>query len=153
MDAHLVGQLAVLGAQLCANDGTAILRVVGSGGAAGADGPDRFIGNRHVDNVACAHVGQPLARLALQHGFGLAGFVFGQRLADAHDWLQPTGEHGPHFLIHQLIALAEDLAAFGVADDDVVHDAREHVDGDFTGERALRFEVGVLRAEFDRAPL
>jgi hypothetical protein len=89
--------------QLRAQHTVHVLRLLGRGRAAGADGPHGFVGD---DDLAGAmrqlvdHRGQ----LALDHGFGLAGLALGQRLADADDGRDALGQRSLGLLGHQQVA-------------------------------------------------
>ena len=70
-----------------ADDGDRLLGVVGGGGAAGADGPDRLVGDHQAGDLVPAQAGQRAADLALDDLGGAAGLALLQDLADADDRL------------------------------------------------------------------
>src|SRR5205085_11438615 len=72
------------------------------------------------------------------------------RLADAGDHEQAGLERGQRPPRHRLVALAEVLAALGVADDRAVDaELEQHSGGDLAGVGALVRPVDVLRGDRD----
>ena len=76
------------------DDGDCLLGVVGGGGAAGADGPDRLVGNDQAGDLVATEAGQGAADLALDDLGGAAGLALGQDLADADDRAHAGAEVG-----------------------------------------------------------
>ena len=68
-----------------------LLGVLRAGDLAGADRPDRLVGDG--EGLARQFVGQRVARLAGDDRLGLAGLALGQGLAQADHRLEP-GQHG-----------------------------------------------------------
>ncbi len=102
-----------------ANDLVRIDCHLGSGGFAGANGPDGFVG----DDDRCGGLGVMPAKApvtcVLSTCFGLAGFALGQNFADADDGNDAVLERGVQLLVDDLIGLGKVLAALGVADERV----------------------------------
>ena len=65
-----------------------LLRLGGRGGLAGADGPDRLVGDDRLGHLFLGQPGQAAADLGFQHFLRLAGFAFGQGFADADNRLE-----------------------------------------------------------------
>ena len=106
-------------ASLRADDADRRVRVVRGRVAAGADRPDRLVGD---DAAAPSTAGDPRERrgdLAGDLASVRAGLALVERLADADDRRHLLRQHGPHLLVHDLVGLAEQLAALGVPDDHV----------------------------------
>jgi hypothetical protein len=93
-----------------------LLRLLGRGGLAGADRPDRFVRDDDLADAVAVDVDDG-GQLALHHFLGLPGFALGQRLADADDRRDAVRQRRLGLLGHQRVALAVVLAALGVADD------------------------------------
>ena len=121
-------------------------------GLAGADRPDRLVREdqrRHGRGGKSVEAARQLGR---QHFFGAVAGAFGVGLADADNRLEARRERGLDAGVHGLVGLAEILAAFAVADDDVFDAGLlEHGRGDLAGERAGFGPVDVLRADLDVA--
>ncbi len=123
---------------------------IGDGGcAAGADRPDRLVGDR-----------QPVARSALrQRGGELRGddrlrptrVALGRRLAHAQDRVEPDGARGLRLGPDLRVGLALVGAAFGMAHDrETRADLLDHRRRDAAGMRAARGLMHVLSADHER---
>lgn len=148
-DSGLLGNLvADVGLEPLSDGLVDLLGLLGGGDLAGADGPDGLVGD---DNLG------PVRDLGLEGGElladdldGLAGLALLQGLAAAPDDAQAVlgcvlGLAGDH-----LVALAEDGAALGVAQDGPVDAAvLELRDGDFAGEGAVGLVVDVLGGDLN----
>src|SRR5205807_1258499 len=119
--------------------------------APGADRPDRLVRNDDFLQLIGRQSGERAAHLLLDERLRFARVTLLERLTHAHDRRHPTGEDSLGLLVDDLVGLAEVLAAFGVAGDDVpAFQAREHRRSDLAGPRAFVLPVTVLRAELDR---
>ena len=68
-----------------------------------------------------------------------------EHFTNAKDRNQSGGKNGLELFVGQLVALADDVAAFAVAENDVfAADVFQHPNADLTGERAFFLEVAVL---------
>ena len=74
----------VAAVQLRAQHRMHLLRLLGRGGLAGADGPDGLVGHHDLADAVAVDVDHG-RQLALDDVLGRAGFALGQRLADADD--------------------------------------------------------------------
>ena len=133
-----------------ADMGVGILGLLRGGIAAGADRPDGFIGDDDAGDFFGRHAGQTAAELGGEN-FGFAACIaLFEGLADTDDGLETTGEGCVDFFVNQRVGLAENLAAFAVAQN---HEADEklaqHGGADLAGEGARHFEIHILRAEAD----
>ena len=79
------------------------------------------------EHLLNAQTAQPLRRLAGDHTRRLAGLIFGQRLANAHNRRQTNRQGGLELLIHGFIRFAEIGAALGVPQDDVLAQLSHHL--------------------------
>ena len=117
-------------------------------GFAGANGPDRFVGDHHVRGLLGGNLVEGAQALAAQHVVGESGFALFEHFADADDGDESRFERGLEFEIDGVVGLAEILAAFGVSDDDVGDaDGDQHAGADFAGVSAFLLPVHVLRAD------
>ena len=93
---------------------------------------------------------EALHELAFADGEGLVGLAFLEFLADAEDAVEAGVDDGVEFFVAQGVGFADDMAAFGVADEDVLDaQVEEHGGGNFAGEGAVFFKIGVLGAQAD----
>src|SRR5438876_5752905 len=141
-------RLSVGAGDALADDGVDLLGLGGSGGAAGADGPHRLVGDEDAAGLVEGEGTQRALELPLHDLQGPVGLALGQRLADADDGRQALIDSRPHLSRHHLLALAEDMAPLRVAEDHVAAaDVLQHQRGDLAREGALALPVHVLRAE------
>src|SRR5207244_1234708 len=123
------------------------IRAFGSCRAAGADGPDRLVGDHNRRNVVDAvERGMYLAR---RHDIRFATLVLRQAFADAHDRHQGSVERRLDLAVDQRVVLEEELTPFGVSDDHESRQAFQHAGRDLAREGALRLGTQVLRANQD----
>ena len=87
----------------------------GSGGAAGADGPYRLVGDDRAGGLASVESRKTVLRLAQDDRGGMAAVVLLLGFSDAQDRHQAMLDRGEDLAIYQIVALAEDVAALGVA--------------------------------------
>ncbi|BFO12603.1 hypothetical protein GGER_51130 [Serratia rubidaea] len=121
-------------------------------GFAGADGPDRLIGNHGVFHRRRAQGFQHGVNLTCANFFGLARFVFRFGFTDAQHRGQAGFFQYREFLGDHFVALFVIGATLRVADDDVLcADVFQHVGGNFTGKGAGQVHVYVLGAQRDAA--
>src|SRR5579885_1291809 len=123
----------------------------GGSGLAGADGPDRLIGHDQFRLIVVGDAGQAPRDLGANHRLCLAGLVLLQVLTDANDRAQTVLKGRQHLLIDQLIAFAEERAAFRVAEDHRATELAHHAGRNLAGERALLLEVHILSAQLHAA--
>src|SRR5580765_2467828 len=93
-----------------ADEGAGLLRLLGRRGAAGADRPDRLVGDHGARDRAAIDAGQVRLKLLLEHCIGLPGIACILALADAEDWLQAGGQRRRNLARQRLVGLAEELA-------------------------------------------
>src|SRR5207244_3534162 len=117
--------------------------------AAGADGPHRLVGN---DDLAGAFELRNGYRFDLigDEGGSAPGVADALVLADAEHRSQPRLDGQGELARHDRVGLAVDVAALGVAGDDVRGaGVAQHRRGDLAGERAGFLIAAVLRADAD----
>ena len=119
------------------------------GRLAGADSPDRLVGDDHLAHLPGLEPGQTAPHLAADHLLGPSSVVLGLRLADTNNAPQPVIQCGPYLAVDALIGLAKVGASFRMALDDVLAQLFEHRGRDFACEGALFLPVHVLRAQAD----
>src|SRR5262249_52115858 len=128
-----------------------LLSLPGGGALAGADGPDRLVGDRHVTDLLRGQAGQRGGQLALQDGPGPPLLPLLPCLPDAEDRPQPSGEGRARLPVDELVVLSQEPAAFAVADKYVAAaQVEQHLDAGFAGDRAFLFGVDVLSPQRDR---
>jgi hypothetical protein len=117
-------------------------------GPAGADRPDRLVGDDEAGGRRA--LGDRARDLVADDGEGAAGVALRLGLADAHDGEQPGAPGGAGLGQNQRIVLAMIGAALRMADDHG-HGAgfAQHLGRDVAGMRALRLGVAVLAAHRD----
>ena len=91
------------------------------GGVAGADGPDGLIGDDDPAHILRGDPGQGCLELVGDELHGHAQLPLVLVLTHAENGAEPGAEGGVDFLIDDVVRLAEEDAAFAVADDDVFH--------------------------------
>ena len=122
------------------------LGLLGAGAAAGADGPDRLIGQDHARHGFGAQ-GQHGLELALDDGQRVAGVAIGQRFAHADHGSQAGGQRGARLVRHDLVGLAVQHATLGVAGQGpAAAEFLQHRAGDFARVGALFLSADILRA-------
>ena len=127
------------------------LRLFIAGGDPGADSPYRFIGNDNICHLFYPYPGQPLLDLARQHLKHLMGFTLLQGFANTEDGAKAGSNGCADFLIDELIGFVQQLAALGMATDDVVtagilEQNRRHL----TGKSAGVSRITVLCRQLER---
>ena len=117
---------------------------------AGADGPDRLVGDRYAGHVGGRDPFEAAGELRSGHGLGLAGLALVERLAHAQHDLEAGLQPGGDLAAHQLVALAVEVAPLGVAEDHRVgpHVA-QHRGADLARERARGLVAAVLGPDTD----
>ncbi len=115
-----------------------LLRLRRGGGAAGTDGPHRFIGEDEMVGVEDAERGS----LSFQDREGLARIAFRQGLTDAVDDLEARGLCGLCPRQRRFVGLGKERAPLRVADNGPTNpDFGEHGGGHFGGEGDLLVKV------------
>ena len=121
LDADGVGDGVVVSeAEVGADGGVGGLGVIGGGGEAGADGPDGLVGDGDLAHLIGGDAGEPeaVAELADVDRVGLTGLALFHLLADAEVDLEAGFERGEDLLVAEHVGLTDDVAAFGVTDED-----------------------------------
>ena len=122
--------------------------LLGSGGLAGADGPDGLVGDDHAAHLALSQASQSDLHLIGDQLLGDVQLALLQALAHAHDGTQTGLQGGVDLLVDGQVGLVVVLTALGVADDDVLGaHFLEHLHGDLTGESTGGLVVAVLAAD------
>eukprot|EP00961_Rhodomonas_salina_P171556 2313082-Rhodomonas_salina.1 len=75
------------------NEGAHLLGDLGGRGEAGADGPDRLVGDGHALHLSGGDAGEALGELESADSFVELRLVLVLGLADAQDGLQPGAQH------------------------------------------------------------
>src|SRR5439155_16501076 len=133
-----------------ADEGMSLLGLLRGGGAAGADCPDWFVSNNDVLHRVGGEPGEAGGDLCLQHGVGAAGIALFELFADAENHLEAGGESGVYFSVDEVVALAEHVPAFAVAENDVAAaQVEKHGRADLAGESPFFFRIEILSAERD----
>ena len=70
-----------------ADEGVRVLRLLGGGGDAGADGPDGFVGDDGFTEILFGNALKAAGDLGAEDAFEVAGLALGEGLADAEDRL------------------------------------------------------------------
>jgi len=91
------------------------LGVGGCGGKAGADRPDRFVGQHHFSHLGTAETGETRFELPDDLGFGLFQIAFFLRLAECQNRNHAVLEDGLGLGVDLLVGLAKQLSALAVA--------------------------------------
>ena len=147
-DAERAGNSSIQYSDFATDEGVHFLRLRGGGGAAGADRPDRFVGEDRVFERTDAGGGHDRAELLGDDDEGLAAVALFQRLADAQDRDQSV-----LLRARELFGDAEGVfvvqgAALGVADEGVRGaDVADHRGGRLARVGALLVLAHVLGAE------
>ncbi len=127
-----------------------LVRLGGGGGFAGADGPNRLVGQDDAPQLLLGDAPQGRLGLHSHNLLGDAGLPLLQQLADAEDHLQPGVQGGADPLLDGDVGLPKILAALRMADDHVLHpQLLEHRGGNLPGEGAGFRPVAVFRAHRD----
>ena len=114
---------------------------------AGADRPDRLVGQHQLRHGIRTHHFQHRVELGADHGLRGARLALAQRFADAHDRGQAGIQRRPGLARDEVVRFAMVGAALGVADDHVTAtEILQHRGTDFAGEGAARLGRDVLRA-------
>ena len=120
--------------------------VVLGGGLAGADSPDRLIGDDAGETWR-----QAAGQLVADHLVMFGGVALGFGLADADDRGQAGGDGGFGLGLDQGVGLVVILAALGMAEDDPGGaGVSQHGGGDVAGMGTLVVDMAVLAADGDR---
>lgn len=125
-----------------------LLSLLSGGNLAGANGPDGLVGDDDLGPVG--NLGLEGSELSADDLDGLAGLTLLQRLTAAPDDRNTVVGSVLGLEGDDLVALAEDGAALGVAKDGPVDAAvLELGDGDFAGEGAVGLVEDVLGGNLD----
>ena len=137
----------VAGGDQRADEPAGVVRLLGGRGLAGADRPDRLVGDDDVGEAA-----RPRPATGRRRSGGAATgsvsspLALGLGLADAEDRQQPRRQRRRHLAGERLVGLAEELPPLGVAEDDRLGaGVEQHRRRDLSGEGAGVLEVHVLR--------
>ena len=98
-----------------------LLRLLGRGRDAGADGPDGLVGDGDVGQLGGVDLGEVGVELAAHLALRLAGLALLERLAAAEDGPQAGVERRADLLGQVGVVLVVVLPALGVAEDHVGH--------------------------------
>ena len=129
-----------------ADEGRRLLCLLGLGDLAGADRPDRLVGDRDLAEPLGRHLGEALLDLVAQLALGVALLALGLGLADAEDRREAGGERRRDLERQRLVGLGEQLAALRVPEHHAVDiQLGEHRRGDLAGEGPVLGLVHVLR--------
>ena len=121
---------------------------LGSRGLAGADRPDRLVGDDQRAKPGGIDLCQSAADLAADHFFGFTALPIIQMLANAHDRHQAMVEGSHQLEMNGFIRLREVLAALRVAEDHVRDlESSQHGSGNLACVCAFFSEMHVLRAD------
>src|SRR2546426_8656656 len=119
-------------------------------GAAGAYGPHGLVRNQNTGELLRGQRAGAAGELAAEDCFGQAGVALFLGFSQANDGGETAGKSHQGLLGDVVIALAKNLAALGVADDDVAAaDLGKHRSGDFAGEGAFLDPGNVLAVDGD----
>src|SRR5450759_508810 len=114
-DAHGLRRLVTIHlTEKLANIGNYLARAFCGGGFAGADSPDRLVGNHYLFHIFGWQMAQTMLCLTLNYFPGLTSVILIWTLADAHNRVQPVTQGCQRFLVDQFVAFAEVSAALGV---------------------------------------
>jgi len=93
-----------------------LLSLVGSGGLASADSPDRLVGDDDTGPVLrLLDALSKSGHLGGDDVLGLVGLTLGKKLTDAEDDVQAVVESGGGLLSEELVSLAKDVTTLAVA--------------------------------------
>jgi len=124
-----------------------LLGLFGGRGFPRPDGPDGFVGNDDAGNVGGRQPFEAFRHVAFHHREGFAGFALGQGFPHAENRGEGLLQRQTDFLVDERVRLAEKLASFRVAQDDVGRPGVfDHAGGHFAGEGALEVVIHVLAA-------
>src|SRR5580704_6843517 len=138
--------IAITGAKPLADEAVHVENIVLGRRHAGADRPDRLIGDDEIRKP----IRQRAVELRAHDRLGLAGIAFGARLADTDDGEEAGAARRQRLGAHHGIGLAVIVPALGMADDDGAGAGIfEHFGGDIARIGAGRLGVAVLAADGD----
>src|ERR1700685_2830950 len=136
--------LAITRAKPLADEAVHVENIVPGRRHAGADRPDRLIGDDEIGKSSR----QRAVELRAHHRVGLAGIALGARFADADDGKQARAPRRQRLGAHHGIGLAVIMPTLGMADDDGTGaGVLEHFGGNIAGIGAGRFGMAVLAAD------
>src|SRR3989338_3583885 len=140
--------LAVNALHLFAHENMGVLRLVGCGGLAGADGPDGLVGYYDLRGLGGGDAGESAVKLGFKNAVSLLALALLEGFADAEYGHDIGLYRGLHLFVHHLVGLEEDLAALGMADDSVGAASVYYLGrGDGPGESAFLLPGHVLRGK------
>ena len=90
------------------------------GRAPGADGPHGLVRHHQRGDLIAAQAVEAALDLPIEHVHRLVALALLERFADADDRRQRRRDRGGRLAIDRDVGLAEERAALGVADDDVL---------------------------------
>src|SRR5262245_8470176 len=117
---------------------------------AGADRPDRFIGERATSHVLDREPGPAGSTLSLHDRERQPLTTLRAGLAHAQERLEPVAKSGGNLAVDLVVRLVEDVSALRVPEqDEPASQLDQHWRRHLTGERAAVLPVAVLRTEPD----
>ena len=129
-----------------------LLSLLSGGSLAGADGPDRLVGNHDILPLLGCEVEYAACQFGLAHSLLLVGLALCQALADAENDLQTIGQCQVHLLLQYLGSLGIVLTTLAVAQYHVLSTgALHHSCAHFTGIGTALVVGTVLGAHGDHA--
>ena len=118
-----------------------------------ADSPNWFVGDNNFVDIFGANLAEAGGELIVNGSFGFAVFALESGFADAENRGEAVADGGGDFLSDDFVCFIEDVAAFGMADDNVVYEAADLGRGDLAGVGTIILPVTVLSGEFKLAAI
>src|SRR6185312_5029023 len=100
-----------------ADERAGFLGYLGGCSLAGADRPDRFVGDREARRERQAR--EARLELAAEHRLCVASTTLIEMLANANDWVERRSHYRRQLPIDRAVRLSKELPAFTMTDDDV----------------------------------
>src|SRR5262249_20701459 len=129
---HLIAEmLATAAADVRVN----LLRLFRRGVPAGADRPNRFVGDHHLTDSVAGEAAQALVELLDDYGVGQVGVANVERLTDTENDGQTGFNGGVDLVVDERVLFVQHMTSFTVAEDHVVAaDVYEHLRADLARE-------------------